>query len=327
MRLPPLSDRPTVSAFMPARQAARTIGASIESVRRQDPPVDEIVVALGPSSDGSAAVLDQLARRDPRLRVVANPSGRIPDALNVAYRATSGQVLVRVDAHSVLPPGYVAKALDGLRSTGAANLGGMQRPVAAAGFARAVATAMASTLGSGGATYRVGATAGPADTVFLGNFRREALDAVGGYDRRFDRNEDAELNIRLREAGYLVWFTPELTVDYHPRADVPALARQYYDNGRWRRLTVREHPGSVVFRQLAPSALLLGLATAAAWTVRSQGDRRLPSMALAGYPALLAAEAVRSSRTQRDIPSVVVALATMHLSFGAGFIVGPPRRR
>jgi succinoglycan biosynthesis protein ExoA len=320
--LPPLPDHPTVSAFMPARDAGRTIGAAIESIRAQDPPVGEIVVALGPSVDASAAILDDLARREPLLRVIDNPSGRIPDGLNAAYRATTGQVLIRVDAHSVLPRRYVATVLRGLRATGAANIGGVQRPVAEEGFARAVATAMASTLGSGGATYRMGDEPGPADTVFLGNFRREALDAIGGYDHRFDRNEDAELNIRLRNAGYLVWFTPDLVVDYRPRGDLPALARQYFANGRWRRLTSRVHPGSAGPRQLLPSLTVLGLAGSSALALGAR--RAMPALPVAAYAAALGINGWRTTGGAGDALAVAAALATMHLSFGAGFLLGPP---
>jgi succinoglycan biosynthesis protein ExoA len=324
--LPPLPDRPRVSAFMPARNAAPTIAAAIASIQRQVPAVDEIVVALGPSADDTERVLDGAAELDPRIQVVDNPSGRIPDGLNAAYRATSGQVLVRVDAHSVLPSGYVETVVRGLRETGAANIGGIQRPVADDGFARAVAVAMASTLGSGGATYRVGASAGPADTVFLGNFRREALDEVGGYDERFDRNEDAELNLRLQQAGHLVWFTPEMVVDYVPRDDLRSLARQYFANGRWRRCTVRVHPGSASFRQLGPSLLTAGLVGSAGVAVGLRRPTFVAAPALA-YAAVLVAEGWRSSADRRDVPAVAVALATMHLSFGSGFIAGPPGSR
>jgi succinoglycan biosynthesis protein ExoA len=323
--LPPLPDVPRISAFMPARDAATTISDAIASISRQHPPVDEIVVALGPSADDTAAVLDRLQAREPRLRVVDNPSGRIPDGLNAASRACSGDVLVRVDAHSVLPAGYVDAAVRTLRATGAANVGGVQRPVAAHGFARAVAVAMASTVGSGGATYRVGAEPGPADTVFLGVFRRDALEAVGGYDEAFDRNEDAELNLRLQGRGLQVWFTPELAVDYVPRGDVLSLARQYFANGRWRRRTVRTHPASAGLRQLAPAALVLGLAAATlAATVTRRPALTAPVLA---YGSALGVAAWRAAPARSDIPGVVVALATMHLSFGAGFLVGPPRPR
>ena len=320
--LPPLPDRPTVSAFMPARNAAGTIQAAIASIRRQR-PVQEIVVALGPSTDDTREVVVSEADGSPPVRVIDNPTGLIPQGLNLAGQATSGDVLVRVDAHSILPPGYVDAAVQALRETGAANVGGRQRPVADGGFGAAVATAMASTVGSGGATYRVGAQAGPADTVFLGVFRRDALEQVGWYDERFQRNEDAELNLRLTKAGHLVWFAPELEVDYRPRSDVRPLAKQYFANGRWRRLTGRVHPGSLGVRQMLPPALAAGIASclvAAAVTRRAA-----PLLPVAGYGAALVTEGWRLTQRPDEAGRVSAALATMHLSFGAGFLVGPPR--
>jgi succinoglycan biosynthesis protein ExoA len=132
-------------------------------------------------------------------------------------------------------------------------------PTADKGFARAVALAMGSPAGSGGAAYRTGTQRGPADTVYLGVFRREALEHVGGYDEQFVRNQDAELNERLRAHGYVVWFEPALEVAYRPRGSVRALARQYAAYGRWRRATARRHPGSLRPRQLAAPALVIAL--------------------------------------------------------------------
>lgn len=324
-KLPPLPPEPGVSVFMPVRDAERTIVDAISSVRRQA-MVSEIVVAVGPSADRTREVLEELQTEIPELRVVENPSGLIPRALNAAGRATSGDVLVRVDAHSILPAGYVEQAVQALRRTGAANVGGIQRPVGGeGGFREAVALAMASVAGSGGATYRVGAREGPADTVFLGVFRRQALDAVGWYDERFQRNEDAELNLRLAEAGYAVWFTPQLSVDYRPRGDLGSLLRQYYANGRWRRLTGQVHPGSLKARQLVPSLLA---AVLGATTLASLGARRagllMPWLA---YGGALTLEGVRVSGKPNQGLKVAVALAAMHLAFGVGFLVGPPPTR
>jgi succinoglycan biosynthesis protein ExoA len=321
--LPPLPDQPSISAIMVAKDAAGTIEPAIRSILAQQPAVDEVVVALGPSSDGTEGVLDHLAMDEIRVRVVANPSGRIPDGLDHAIATSSGQVLVRVDAHNLLPDGYVGRAVEVLRSTGAANVGGRQRPLAADGFAAAVATAMASVAGSGGATYRVGATPGEADTVFLGVFRREALEAVGGYDLRFARNEDAELNHRLRAAGYRVWFDPDLEVTYQPRGSVAALARQYFANGRWRRMTAQEHPESVAARQVLPSVLT---AVVAGSVVGASVTRRLRfALPVVGYATALVAAGIRETRDLEQGTKVAVALGTMHLSFGLGFLVGPPR--
>jgi succinoglycan biosynthesis protein ExoA len=224
----------------------------------------------------------------------------------------------------VIPPSYVRRTIDTLRRTGAANVGGRQVPVAADGFGRAVAVAMASPLGSGGAAYRTGVEEGVADTVYLGAFRREALEEVGGFDPRFTRNQDAELNLRLRRAGYLVWYDPELAVAYQPRATVRALARQYLEYGRWRRLTVRVHPGSLAPRQLAPPVALLTLLGGATVAAAAR-DVRPVALTAGGYLGVLVAGATAASPRLRLVPATTAALAVMHLAWGAGFLVGPPR--
>jgi succinoglycan biosynthesis protein ExoA len=321
--LPPLPPDPTISVVMPARGSETTIGAALDAVLDQDPPVDEVVAAVGPSLDATAGIVDAVARRDPRVRRIDNPSGRTPDGLNAAVAATSGQVVVRVDAHAVLPPGYVRHALRALRETGAANVGGRQAPVGHTTFGRAVAAAMRSPLGAGGAAYRTGTTAGAVDTVYLGVFRREALDEVGGFDPRFTRNQDAELNLRLRRAGYTVWFEPGIEVVYHPRATVSGLASQYLQYGRWRRLTGRVHPGSLQPRQLAAPAAVVLLVGAAGASVLT-ADLRPVAVVGGGYLATVLGGGLRAGGVRDGVPTAV-ALATMHLGWGIGFLVGPPR--
>ncbi|MFP4634631.1 MAG: glycosyltransferase family 2 protein, partial [Nitriliruptoraceae bacterium] len=268
LSLPPLPDAPTVSVIIPARNGAATLPDAVASVLAQSPSPDEVVIAVAPSTDATYAVATTLVRDHPeRVRMVDNPSGRTPDALNAAIAAVRGQVLARVDTGAVLPPGYLRRAVEVLRETGAANVGGLQVPHADRGFGAAVAAAMRSPVGSGGAAYRSGARSGPVDTVYLGVFRREALEAVGGFDPAFVRNQDAELNLRLRAAGYTVWLEPELQVTYRPRGSVRGLAAQYLQYGRYRRRTAATHPRSLAPRQLAPVALVVGLAGAVGWSL------------------------------------------------------------
>lgn len=322
--LPALPADASTAVVIPARQAAQTLAVAVASVLVQVPPPAELAIAVGPSTDATAAVAARLAADDPRVRVVDNPSGRTPDALNLAIAATSAPVVARVDAQSTLPAGYLAAALAALRATSAGNVGGLQVPVAADGFERAVAAAMRSPLGTGGAAYRSATEPGPVDTVYLGVFRREALDAVGGFDPMFVRNQDAELNLRLREAGYVVWLEPSMRVAYRPRGSVRALGSQYAQYGQWRRLTARRHPGSLRLRQLVPAAAVVALAGAAVISV--VGRRPGPvGVVGGGYLGTVLAGGIHAAGSWRDGPRTAVALATMHLSWGVGFLIGPPR--
>ena len=320
--LPPRPAAAGVAVVIPVRDGADGLPGAVAAALQ--PEVDELVIAAAPSRDATRQVAEALAERHDRVRVVANPSGRTSDALNLGIAAADGEVVVRVDAHARLPAGYVARAVEQLRRTGAANVGGRQVPSAEAGFARAVAAAMRSRAGAGGAAYRVGGRPGPVDTVYLGVFRRSALEAVGGYDPAFVRNQDAELNLRLRRAGYLVWFDPGLAVRYRPRGDVASLARQYREYGSYRRLTARRHPGSLAARQLAAPALVLGLAGAALTSTLARDPRPL-ALAGGGYLGLLAGAGAAVADQPRSAPGVAVALATMHLAWGVGFLAGPPR--
>jgi succinoglycan biosynthesis protein ExoA len=317
--LPPLRPDAPAAVVVPALHAAPVVARAVASALAQ-PQVVEVVVAAGDAQTRTAAE----AVDDPRVRVVDNPSGRTPDALNAGIRATRAEVVVRLDAHAELPPGYVPTAVDALARTGAANVGGRQVPTAERGVARAVALAMASPVGAGGAAYRTGATPGPVDTVYLGVFRRTALAAVGGFDPRFTRNQDAELNLRLARAGYLVWFEPSLAVAYRPRSTYRALASQYLQYGRWRRVTAREHRGSLRLRQVAAPALVVGLASSGVLAA-ALGRPWLVAAPVAGYLLAVLLAGLAAARRPRVAVLVAAALVVMHLSWGTGFLLGPPR--
>src|SRR5262249_23067912 len=161
-------------------------------------------------------------------------------------------VLVRVDGHAMLPPGYIATAVRTLTETNAVNVGGIMAAEGVTPFQRAVAWAMTPRAGVGSAKYHTGGLPGQASSVYLAAFRRWAIDEVGGYDEQYLRAEDWEMNHRLREAGGLVWFQPEMKVCYRPRASVGALWSQYFHYGRWRHVVARMHPGTINLRYLAP---------------------------------------------------------------------------
>lgn len=313
---------PPVSVVMPVRNEEDHLADAVGSVLAQDYPGGlEVVVAVGPSSDRTREVADGLAAEDPRIVVVANPSGRTPDGLNAAVQASSHEVVVRMDGHGELSPGYVRRSVELLEETGAANVGGVMLAEGTGDLQRAVAVAMRSPLGIGAARFHVGGHAGPAETVYLGVFRREWLDRVGGYDPTFVRAQDWELNHRIREAGGTVWFSPELTVSYRPRSTWRDLVRQFYTTGQWRRQVVRHHPGSINLRYLAPPT---AVALVAAGAVGGLAWRPLWALPL-GYAA---AVTLGGAWIARDQPPGVVArmpgvLAVMHMTWGAGFLRGP----
>jgi len=310
-----------VSVIIPARGAASLLGGCLAAVLPQLHGDDELIIAAGDAETAAAA----RSVADPRVRVVDNPVGTTPAALNAAIALARHPVIVRIDAQSRIPAGYRDRVVELIASTGAVNVGGRQVAVAdgdaPTATARAIAAAMNARLGHGGAAYRSGSRGGPVDTVYLGAFSADALRAVGGYDERFTTNQDAELNERLRRAGGVVWLEPSLEVIYRPRTRLAALARQFRGYGRGRAMTARRHPGSLGRRQLAAPTLLLGLLTTlilVPWTV-------VPLAVWAGgYGAAVALGCfLEGGDARRWLPVTVAALALMHLAWGWGFLTAP----
>jgi succinoglycan biosynthesis protein ExoA len=330
---------PPVSVVMPVRNEERYLAESVRRVLGQDYPGElELVLAVGPSADRTEQIARDLAAAEPRLTVVANPSGKIPAALNAARRAARHAVIARVDGHALLPPGYLRTAAGVLAATGAADVGGVMAAEGVTTFQRAVAWAMTSKAGVGSAAFHTGGGAGPADSVYLGVYHREAIEQAGGYDEEMLRAEDWDLNYRIRARGGQIWFTPELRVTYRPRASVPALGAQYFHYGRWRRVIVREHPETASLRYLAPPAaaglVALGLAAGVAGLAGiaaggPAGVRWLAAGLVIPLTYLAGITAVAVVLT-RGVPAAVRArvplvLGVMHMCWGTGFLTSPRR--
>src|SRR6266571_2902980 len=324
---------------MPVRNEERHLAESVRHVLGQDYPGElELVLAVGPSADRTEQIARDLAAAQPRLTVVANPTGKIPAALNAAIRAARHAVIARMDGHALMPPGYLAAAVAALTETGAADVGGVMAAVGVTTFQQAVAWAMTSRVGVGSAAFHTGGGAGPVDSVYLGVYHREAIEQAGGWDEGMLRAEDWDLNYRIRARGGRIWFTPDLRVTYRPRASARALGSQYFHYGRWRRVIVREHPETASFRYLAPPAaaalvtvgLLAGLAglawiaaggpAAAQWLTAGLA---IPVIYLAGVTAVGAGLARRVPAGVRI--RVPLVLGVMHVCWGAGFLTSPRR--
>ncbi|MDT0321728.1 glycosyltransferase family 2 protein [Streptomyces millisiae] len=314
---------PAVSVIMPVLNEERHLRSSVRHILEQEYPGEiEVVIALGPSTDRTDEIAAELVAQDDRVRTVPNPTGRTPAGLNAAIRASSHPVVVRVDGHGMLSPGYIATAVRLLHETGAANVGGIMHAEGENDWERAVAAAMTSKIGVGNAAFHTGGAAGEAETVYLGVFRREVLERQGGYNEEFIRAQDWELNYRIRQAGGLIWFSPELLVSYRPRPSVAALAKQYRNYGRWRHVVARYHAGSINPRYLAPPVALVAIAAGlVAGAVLTPWALLVPG----GYLAAITLGSVPAGRglglgARIRIP---LALATMHLSWGWGFLTSP----
>jgi len=313
----------SVSVILPVLNEEKYLAATLAAITSQDFKGDfEIILALGPSKDRTNEIAAQLAKEDSRIKLIQNPSGKTAAALNAAIAAAIHPIIVRVDGHALLPKDYIRIAVKTLLETGAVNVGGIMAAQGETLFEKSVALAMRSPVGVGGSRFHTGGEAGPTDTVYLGVFLKSAIDAIGGFDPAFIRAQDWELNFRLRKNGGVVYFEPKLHVTYRPRSTVRALAKQYFEYGRWRRQVMRTHAGTVNLRYLAPPitlaltsiGLLFGLFFSSIFLIAPIGY--LVGVVISGFVV------GKSFATKFTLP---IVLATMHMSWGWGFLSSSKR--
>jgi hypothetical protein len=269
-----------------------------------------------------------MARLDPRIRHIINELGSTPGGLNAAIRASSYPIVVRVDAHSVLPTDYTRIAVETLENTGADNVGGIMKAEGRTPFERAVAHAYGSPEGLGGTQHHTGGKAGPADTAYLGVFQRHRLVAVGLFDEDIKRGQDWELNRRLRASGGTVWFTPELRVVYRPRSSLRKLIRQFVATGIWRGELSRRFGTANSLRYFVPPlavlGTLLGLILGIIGSATNANWLNLAYIAPAIY-GLFVLGASGSAAAKEGLRSglwYLIVLPCIHFGWGTGFILG-----
>jgi glycosyltransferase involved in cell wall biosynthesis len=314
---------PTVSVILPILNEELYLRDAVLSILSQDYQGDfEVVLAVGPSKDRTQEIADQLHRDDARVIVVDNPTGRTAAGLNAALNAAAGSVIVRVDGHAQIPQNYISVAVELLNSTGAVNVGGLMAAVGVTTFEKSVAGAMRSPLGVGASRFHTGGAAGEVDTVYLGVFNKQALLAIGGFDERFTRAQDWELNFRLRENGGKIYFDPRLEVTYRPRSSIAALAKQYFEYGRWRRVVSRRHKGTINYRYLAPPIALAGFLTSILAGALLHPIFFIPAGI---YLIFVAGAAIAIAKSIAQYIYLIAVIPTMHFAWGAGFITSPKR--
>lgn len=319
---------PSVSVVIPCRDEGEFIEDLLDAVRAQDfPPTETIVVDNG-SIDRSAAIVEAYAGRHPqmalRLLQCARPGAAA--AMNTGIRAATGEVIVRIDGHSRPKPDYISRAVAHLRDPKAGVIGGVWEIVPGAPTlrARAIALAVASRLGSGGAAYRhsdARRTPVDVDTVPFGCYTRALWEQLNGYDDDLLVVEDGDFNYRVRQAGYRVILDPDIRCTYVPRRRMRTLGRQYLRYGWWKIPMLLRHPGAVRIRQLVPLGFVTTLVLLAVASVWAPAARAALAALLAVYGTAVLGSALMVARRGADLRlwlPVAAAFVIIHLAWGLG---------
>jgi GT2 family glycosyltransferase len=318
---------PFVSVIVPMLNERHFIGPCVEGFLAQRYPADrlEILVIDGGSDDGSREVVTELAAEHPAVRLVDNPRRVAAAAANVGIAEAVGEIMCFLSAHGVPDPDYVPTSVRLLQETGAVGVGGRYLHVGTEPRSKAIGLAMASPFGMA-SPHRSSDRRVEVDTISHPTFRRQALVDVGGYDETLLRNEDYELNYRLRAAGGRLVFCPEISSVYRPRGSLATLRRQFFDYGRWKATVMRRHPTATRPRHLVPPLAALAVAAAPVAVLTPTG-RRAVVLAVASYAALLgvAVGRERPHRQGASVATFAAAFPVMHGSWGFGVLVGALR--
>lgn len=320
------NSNPLVSIVLPCRNEQGRIQECLDSILRQEPPEGgwEILIADGMSTDGTREYLEQQAKAHPQIRVLDNPGRIVSTGLNAAIRAARGDIIVRMDAHTIYAPDYVRQCLAVLNETGADNVGGPMQTTAATFMERAIRAVFHSAFAVGGARSHLASYEGYVDTVIYGCWKKEIFNRIGYFDEELVRNQDDEHNFRLTRAGGKIYQSARIRSWYHVRGSLRALFRQYMQYGYWKALVIRKHRMPASWRHLVPGAFIGSLCLLAAvgliWTPALWAAVGLMALYVA---AVLAAAVVIAARSQWMLfPVLPVVIACFHFGYGYGFLRG-----
>ncbi len=318
--------KPAVSVIIPVLNEERFLYQAVDAILKQDYESEfEVILALGPSKDKTNEVAKELAK-DSRVKLIDNPSGKTASALNQAIKNSKFDIIVRLDGHAIVDKNYLNNAVTTLVETKADNVGGLMQAEGISDFEKSVAVAMTSKFGVGNAPFHVGGSAGEVDTVYLGTFKKSALERVGFFDESFVRAQDWELNYRIRKTGGKIWFNPKLVVSYRPRPNVKALAKQYFEYGQWRKQVTKKYPETISLRYLAPPITVSGLFVGFIFILLNFLTQieffKIGWLALLTYAFVLVLGfiTIKGKINLRSRILLFIVLPTMHLSWGVGFL-------
>ena len=316
----------SATIVMPVRNEGAFLRRSLAAALNQvyPPGLLEVLVADGMSDDGTRAIVKEMMASHPRLRMIDNPGRTVPVGMNHAIREAQGEVIVRVDGHTIVAPDYVAQCVAALLRSSADCVGGPMRSHGEGRFGVAVAAATSSRFGVGGARFHYSQAEEWVDTVYLGSWRRTTFDRIGLFDEEMVRDQDDELNYRLLDRGGRILLSPGIRSFYTVRGTPASLWRQYFQYGFWKVRVAQKHPRQIRPRQLVPPLLALALLLSAgvAWAY-PDAVRLWGSVPLAYGAANLAASlTVARGSGWRSLPWLPLAYAILHVSYGFGFLAG-----
>jgi succinoglycan biosynthesis protein ExoA len=321
-----IEDHPFVSILMPVRNEAKHLSGILTAVLAQDYPPEllEVIVADGVSDDGTGRILRSFAVHHPSFKVLENAEKIVPTGLNRALRASRGDVIVRVDGHTLITPDYVRQCVRALQQNDADNVGGKMNAHGKGAFGQVVALATSTAFGIGGSRFHCSDREEWVDTVYMGAWPRRVFRKIGLFDEELVRDQDDEFNYRLREHGGRILLSPKIKSTYTVRSTPWKLWRQYYQYGVWKVRVLQKHPRQMCARQFVPPAFVASLLGASGLAALAPLGKYLFAFILGAYLVanLAASLHAAAKKAWKHLLLLPLVYAILHLGYGFGFLAG-----
>jgi glycosyltransferase involved in cell wall biosynthesis len=310
---------------MPVYNEERYIEKCVDSLLLQDYPIDEMewIFVDGCSKDRTVEILKRYQEKYPSLiKIYSNPDKIVPYAMNIGIAASKGKYIVRLDAHADYATDYISKCVYYLENTDAENVGGIAETKANGFMGKAIAKMLSSKFGVGNSQFRTNGESGYVDTVPFGAFRREVFSKYGGYDERLVRNQDNEMNFRIRKNGGKIYLANDIRFSYYCRDSIGGISTMARKNGMWNIITMKLCPGSMGVRHFIPFAFVI--------SVLGLG---ILSFVHLLFAAILAAEislyllldivfSIKQAETLREFFTLLILFPIFHVAYGVGSLIG-----
>lgn len=285
----------------------------------------EFIIIDGGSNDGTREELEQLMKQDPRIRLAENPERFVSNAMNLGIKIAKGDIIIRMDIHTLYDSNYVHECVSVLHETQAQNVGGAWCGIGISTLHKAIARTFKSRFASGGALSRQTLYTGPVDTVYLGCWPKEIFQNIGDFDVDLIRDEDEEHNIRIAAAGKKIWQSSRIKSQYFVRSSFPAVFNQFLQYGYWKVLVMKKHHKIVKLRHLVPvSALLVMLMLLLIAPFLPAAVMILSSLILL-YISICISAGIKAAIEERTLAFLVLCpmvFPFIHAGYGLGMIIG-----
>lgn len=314
-----------VSVVMPTYNEEKYIENCILSLLKQDYPQNQMewIFVDGCSSDRTKEIIESYKKQFPHLiRLYNNPKKTVPYAMNIGIKSSAGKYIIRLDAHSEYADNYISKCVYYLDTTDADNVGGVAETKSRGFVGNVIALMLSSKFGVGNSKFRINGKSGYVDTVPFGAFRREVFDKYGFYDERLTRNQDNEMNYRIRKNGGKIYMSEDIRLAYFCRDSIKGIINMAIKNGKWNIMTMKLCPGAMGLRHFVPFVFLLSLIIMPLLSILLPMLGKVLLAEISLYLLLSLFFSIKASKEIKHIPLLFVLFPVFHISYGLGSLIG-----